>query len=304
MFELSEELISQIMFAMENQGERFVLDSHENKLVSQSSVLKHDDSRYYSLPAWDSVRGFRMMERFVAIQHNSELRRELRAILFSGKGVFRNFKNSLKSFPEVEKKWFAFREKEMSQHIFTWYNMLTDAWGLEKIGDEPEENEDLVHVDFVFREYKKNTDEEDLALAVNSIMVERETNWPGEIGVTLSQLWQSQRSMAEQNLLVSFVAETADGDFAGCISASFCPSYASKTVLLSTFFVLQNYRGLGVGKELLSLCLSYLKTHGIRWVVLSDIVIPDFLIPCLTRFGFASCGGGYIVDLTYEQTGN
>ena len=300
-FELTEELVDQIMFAMENQGEVFVLDSSVGQLVPSASLTERGDSRYYNLPEWDSSNGFRMMERFVSLQKNPTIRHELREVLFSGKGVFRNFKNVLKSFPEAEKKWFAFRESEMNQHIFQWYNMLRDTWGLEKLGDEPEESEDLVHGDFIFREYQKETDEEFLDLAVNSIMAEREAKWPGEIGVALSQIWQRQYVSAEPDTMFSLISETVDGDFAGCISVASCPSYASKTVLMTTFFVLQDYRGLGIGKELLSLTLANLKKRGIQWVILSDIVIPDFFVPCLTRHGFVSTGGGYILNLNEEQ---
>ena len=102
-------------------------------------------------------------------------------------------------------------------------------------------------------------------------------------------------------MVTALISETVDGDFAGCISAAACPSYANKTVLLTTFFVLQDYRGLGIGKELLSLALTNLKKRGIQWVIFSDMVIPDFFVPCLARHGFANIGGGYILNLYEEQ---
>ena len=300
-FELSEELINQIIFAMENQQGSFVLDTVESVLVEYTPEKALDTSHYFKLPEWDSTNGFRMMERFVTLQHNPVLKRELRSVLFSGKGVFRNFKNVLKSFPEVEKQWFLFKDREMKQYIIQWYNTLRESWGLEKLGAEPEEHEDLVHDDFVLRKYQEDKDEEHLVLAANAIMAERESAWPGEIGIALSDLWQRRCSIRKSHDSFSLVAETVDGDFAGCISASPCPSYARKTMLLTTFFVVQTYRGLGIGKELLSMCLSGLQSRGIRWVILADTVIPGFLEPCLIRNGFVSCGGGYIADLIAGQ---
>jgi len=181
-----------------------------------------------------------------------------------------------------------------------WYNLLRDTWGLEKLGEEPEDSEDLIHDDFIFRQYQHNTDEEHLLLASNSIMAEMERDWPGELGVALSELWQNQYIHGEQKSSFSLIVETVDGDFAGCIAACPCPTYARKTMLLTTFFVLQNYRGLGLGKELLSICLSNLKRQGIRWVILSNMIIPSFLVSCLTRFGFVSYGGGYILDFSKQ----
>jgi len=69
-------------------------------------------------------------------------------------------------------------------------------------------------------------------------------------------------------------------------------------MMIRLIFVVQNYRGLGVGKELLSMILTELKNLGVRWGILSDMFIPSFLEPCLTRLGFVNCGGGYIIDLT------
>jgi len=297
-FELSEELINQIMFALENQNNSFVLDSETLKLIDKSTIIFFDNDRYFYLPEWDSIDGFRMMERFVLLQKNTEIKQKLRSILFSGRGVFRNFKNVLKSFPEVEKQWYTFREHEMTQYILEWYNMLRDAWGLEKLGDEPEESEDLVHDDFIFRVYEEKTDKINIENIANLIKAERENEWPGEIGFALSKLWQRQYDLEKSGKSFSLIAETVDGEFVGYISIVFYPEQAQQTVLFTTFFVVQNYRGLGVGKELLSMILTELKNLGVRWGILSDMFIPSFLEPCLTRLGFVNCGGGYIIDLT------
>ena len=39
----------------------------------------------------------------------------------------------------------------MRQEIFDWYNALRESWGLERIGEEPEDTGDLVLEDFRFR---------------------------------------------------------------------------------------------------------------------------------------------------------
>lgn len=92
------------------------------------------------------------------------------------------------------------------------------------------------------------------------------------------------------------MAETIGGDFAGCIEATLYPSYVKETVLLTSFFVLEQYRGLGIGKKLLEQGVLQLQEKGIRWIILADLVIPVFLQTCLTRVGFVSSGGGYILD--------
>ena len=297
MFSLSQEIIHQIMFALEDQNTTYVLDTNSGRLEDLASFLDDElPAGYVELPRWEPANGFRMMERFVAVVRNTTLQRQLRSVLFSGKGVFKNFKTLLKSHPQGEKQWFAFREEEMTRYITQWYTQLREVYGLEQLGEEPEDNEELLQDDFIFREYDATRDEENLILAANSFMSEREAQWPGEIGLALSSLWQEKKAKGDKENFLSLVAETVGGEFAGCLEATLYPSYVKETVLLTSFFVLEQYRGLGIGKTLLEQGVLQLQEKGIRWIILADLVIPVFLQTCLTRIGFVSSGGGYIFD--------
>ena len=149
-FELTDEIRNLIVFAMEDQGNNYLFDSVEQKTVIKSTVEKVDEERFYTIPTWDSIKGFKLMERFISLLRNPLAREELRGVLFAGRGVFRNFKNVLHQYPEVEKLWYSFKEKEMKQIVSNWYNTLLDSWGLERLGEEPEET-DIVYDDVVFR---------------------------------------------------------------------------------------------------------------------------------------------------------
>lgn len=298
MFSLSQEIIHQIMFALEDQNTTYVLDTNSGRLEDIASFLDDElPAGYVELPQWEPANGFRMMERFVAVVRNTALQRQLRSVLFSGKGVFKNFKTLLKSHPQGEKQWFAFREEEMTRYITQWYTQLREVYGLEQLGEEPEDNEELLQDDFIFREYDPTKDEEKLLLAANSFMSEREAQWPGEIGLALSSLWQEKKAKGDKENFLSLVAETVGGEFAGCLEATLYPSYVKETVLLTSFFVLEEYRGLGIGKTLLEQGVLQLQEKGIRWIILADLVIPAFLQNCLARIGFVSSGGGYILDM-------
>lgn len=285
------------MFALEDQNTTYVLELHSGRLEDITSFQDDEiPAGYVELPQWEPANGFRMMERFVAVVRNSALQRQLRSVLFSGKGVFKNFKNLLKSHPQGEKQWFSFREEEMTRYITQWYNQLREVYGLEQLGEEPEDNEELLQDDFILREYDAAKDEEKRILAINNFMSEQEAQWPGELGLVLSSLWQEKKAKGEQNHILSLMAETVGGDFAGCIEATLYPSYVKETVLLTSFFVLEQYRGLGMGKKLLEQAVQQLQKKGIRWIILADLIIPVFLQTCLARVGFVSSGGGYILD--------
>jgi len=123
-FDLTPEITDEIIFAMEDQTGHFLYDSAECRCVSVREESDEDDDRYFAIPVWDSVSGFRMMDRFAAQLRNPVVREELRSALSAGHGVFRNFKNILRGHPEVERLWYQFKERELRRIVFDWYNSL------------------------------------------------------------------------------------------------------------------------------------------------------------------------------------
>jgi GNAT superfamily N-acetyltransferase len=256
-FELTDALIDGILFSMEDQGNDFYVDAREGIVVGGMDFEiggfpeeEEGEERYISLPHWDSSSGYRLMERFAAGLRNPLLRDELTAALNRGKGVFRAFKNILSQHPEAERLWFNFKEREMKKEILDWYNGLREEWGLERIGREPEETDDLVLEDFRFRdvagqdaapagelhrlclEEYRNLESQEAAIPVPERMLQ-ETPWtfPGDL---------------------AFTAETGSGDFAAYISTR-----RDGTILrVSALEVKQEYRGLGIGEALLAYLLD------------------------------------------------
>lgn len=304
-FELTDEIRNFIVFAMEDQGNGYLFDSVDKITVIESSIEdieKIDDERYYKIPTWDSIKGFKLMERFISLLRNPLAREELRGVLLSGKGVFRNFKNVLHQYPEVEKLWFSFKEKEMKKIVSSWYNTLLDSWGLENLGAEPEEMSEAVYDDFVFRvayenEENQEKDSEILFSASESFVLEFENQHSVEIGITLAELWKSQFSSFEPETEYSIISETVEGDFAGtCISFSYA-NMASHTAVISALFVEPSFRGLGIGKELVNQCINGLKNRGIKWVIVPGVLISSFVVEMLLSCGFSQLGTGFVLSL-------
>ncbi|MDR2101387.1 MAG: GNAT family N-acetyltransferase [Treponema sp.] len=249
-FELTEALMDDILFSMEDQGDDFFVDTQEGIVTGMTDFEFEQDpgegpkeggsnDRYISLPQWDSSDGYRLMERFAAGFRNPLLRDELTAALNRGKGVFRAFKNILSQHPEAEKVWFVFKEREMKKEILDWYNALREEWGLERIGREPEETDDLVLEDFRFRKAL----EQDAAPAgeLHRLCLEEEKeSFPGG-----SRIHEVPRIFPED---LTLIAETGGGDFVAYISASQDESVLRITALE----VKREYRGLGIGEALLS----------------------------------------------------
>jgi len=268
-FELTEALLDDILFSMEDQDGDFYIDCREGVVVNGDDYRDEFDSdsedRFIGLPEWDSSSGFRLMERFAAAFRNPVIRNELCVALNRGKGVFRAFKNVLSLRPEAEKLWFSFKEREMKREVIRWYNGLREEWGLKKIGFEPEETFDLILEDFRFRELK----DEDRAAATELHMM---------------CLGSTSVDFPKDGIEDSFalVAETGNDEFAGYISAV----RRESDLLIRALEVKPEYRGLGIGKALLGRLLEKYKTGDTARILIDLPADSEGFSRVLVREGF------------------
>jgi GNAT superfamily N-acetyltransferase len=276
-FELSPALIDEILFFMEDQNGEFFVDTQEGIVISADDEEFDDDAddgRYISLPEWDSSEGFRMMEHFTATLRNALVREELSAALDRGRGVFRAFKNTLARYPETEKLWYAYKEREMKREVISWYNALRESWGLELIGEEPEDIAGLALEDFYFREGSA----EDMPQAEKL-----HQSCVGEYGGArvLSGMGEWVFPGA-----ISFVAQTAGGEFAAYASAERMSDALLRICALETE---PEYRGLGLGKTLIARLLEQADRLNIRDVIIDLPAGQDFFSRALLRESFKPC---------------
>jgi ribosomal protein S18 acetylase RimI-like enzyme len=247
-FELTEALIDDILFSMEDQEGEFFIDTEKSVIGNTDEFdipIQPDEDHYLPIPDWDSSDGFRLMERFAAQLRSPIVRGELSAALNRGKGVFRAFKDILGRHPETERHWFAYKEREMKKEIIKWYNALREEWGLERIGGEPEETGDLILEDFRFRP----SVEKDRAAAVK-----------------LHDLCRSEAAnmaetpAADENFPgdLAFTAETVGGEFAGCVWGI----RRGTSLHIAALEVKPEYRGLGIGETLISRFLEQIDQGG------------------------------------------
>jgi len=294
-FELTDALVDELVFAMEDQEHDFVLDVVRGIVVDRGEdefsgfddeemdESPNTEGRYVEVPAWRSADGFRLMERFSASLRNPIVREELTSALDRGRGVFRAFKDTLTNRPEVEKLWFAFKTREMRREVLDWYNALREEWGLERLGEEPEETEDLVLEDFRFRPAVDADGEKAFELhALSAAKDRRSVSGFGPLTGTGR---------------FSFVAETAREDFAGFILAS----ENDAGVFVEALDVQPDYRGLGVGEALLDRLLKHVDTGTARTLSFKLPITADAFSRVLLRQGFRVAETRYVLDLAYRR---
>ena len=281
-YELTHELIDQIIFGMENQAERVLFDSERGELVPEKELERPiDRDRYIELPEWNSLHGYQLMERFVHTLRNPIVRESLRDALSRGKGVFRNFKNVLRERSDIERLWFSFKEREMKAVVIDWYNELRELKGFEKMNFEPKdeaEADELVLTDFEI----KPTDTTDPDI----IEQLRELDWRGfqEAYVHLpadytEHLFRHARegyTLSDRDSTFVLHAENPAGELAGFIWGVDEPadseSYAFDIYsTIKQLYISRAYRGLGLSKVLLH---EYLKKANERIVKRVFISLP------------------------------
>lgn len=296
-FTLTEELTDSIISAMENQDSVFVVDAAAGQLVNiNENHLIIDEDNYYSLPEWKPADGFSIREDFVNQLHAPLAHDELQNVLHSGRGVFKNFRIVLKNYPDIDKRWHLFKHRIMSVRINDWYNSLREIWGLEKLDQLLDSDDALVHDDFSFNEYNSSEDKKTILLNITASTCDDE-KLPSEINSAIYKLWRNQFENDTAANQVGYVCYSLSDDFAGCITASQTILKQEQTMIVTSLFVPEQYRGLGIGTELISMCITKIRSLGQRWVLLPSTIAPEILQPLLVRTGFEKISSGYLLHL-------
>lgn len=306
-FELTKSLIDDIIFSMEDQNGDFAFDAKNACVISLDSMLRSeideldDNESLYSLPEWNSDDGFKLMEDFEESVRIPKIKMELHQALSNGRGVFRNFKNVLKQYPHIEKRFQAYKESKMRSVVVEWYNSLRESWGLEKLSQDIEDYTELIQEDFEFQTYNHQKDDDCIITEAKKIADEIKADFNGEEGFAIAHYWLRKFDFEEASDIGGIVCRTTSDEFAGCLLFTDCKSFAKNVVALTAVFVNQNYRGIGITRELFSRSLSLLKKRGIQQFIIVDSALPDFLEPLIARCGFEKRGSVYIAELADKK---
>jgi ribosomal protein S18 acetylase RimI-like enzyme len=155
-FELSRDVIGDVIFAMEDQDGAWSVDLGNGSLISRDQACGDGEvdastlPESIAIPEWTPRDGFKLMESFAADVRLPSVRKTLHDALGRGRGVFKAFKECLTEYPDLEK---AFREKKaaiMGLRIREWYDDIRVTNGLERLGEAPEDSSDLIQGDLGF----------------------------------------------------------------------------------------------------------------------------------------------------------
>ena len=142
---LSEQVLSEIIYGMENQDVNYMLDIRTGTLYnpenSEGASSSGDD--LVSLPDWTSSDGYEVMVAFTNACRDRKLQERLSTELNSRqKGVFRRFRDVLAEDKDNLNQWYDFKDRRMKSYIRSWYRNFFSRRldGLEE-GDDAAEGE-------------------------------------------------------------------------------------------------------------------------------------------------------------------
>jgi ribosomal protein S18 acetylase RimI-like enzyme len=160
----------------------------------------------------------------------------------------------------------------MKRVVISWYNGLRESWGMELIGEEPEDIVNLVLEDFRFRE--GTSADSAAAEKLHCLCVGEEDQGSG-IGDRGIERWLFPGEMC-------FVAETAGGEFAGYINAD----GSDACLRVCAVEVQPEYRGLGLGKTLTGLLLEKADSRKISQITIDLPAGMEYFARALLREDF------------------
>lgn len=137
---LSEQVLSEIIFGMENQETEYYLDLSTGTLYNRETdeISERSAENLTELPPWTSADGYQLMVAFTNACRDRKLKERLSEVLNSRqKGVFRRFRDILGEDEDVLNQWYDFKDRRMKSYIRSWFRtrLSKDSDGLEE-GDD------------------------------------------------------------------------------------------------------------------------------------------------------------------------
>jgi GNAT superfamily N-acetyltransferase len=277
--EVTEEILERVVYGMENQKDLLFLDPSDGVL----HPVADDNGTFIPLPPWGPTEGYRLMDGFTGTLPDTMFRERLLAILHSGTGVFRHFKDALKERSELEGLWRRYKRREMRKTALSWLNRWSVALALEALGPEPEDWDDLPLEDFSIRAAADS----DMGLVRNWDHIAESEAFPELTAGERNAVKSRDRGGLEIESADVIVAESASGEPVGFSWAIVQGETNHLEGRLMQVFVVPEFRGLGIGRRLATCSLEMAEKMGAVTLNVKSGASGKRLEPFLEQSGFS-----------------
>jgi ribosomal protein S18 acetylase RimI-like enzyme len=300
MFDLDDAICDEIIFAMENQEIDFMI-SFETGAIA---VFNEDapDNGFDSLeqgddllapPQWTSANGYALMESFSAGVADPVVRSALFLALGRGRGVFKAFKKTLEAHEGIERRWLEYKRASMAKFIAAWYDEARVARGLERLGPEPDDSDDLLLDDFSFR-IAGSEAWQDCQELFRRGLDEALSTYPEPLVEYEYTAIQREIEEGGKEGLVLVIAEALGGAIAGIAAARKVFVADSSFGKLVYLYVAPEQRRLGLGRRLAEAGRERLAKEGIPRFIVDMAFVPEGFGRSMKAFGYEAFGTRYM----------
>jgi ribosomal protein S18 acetylase RimI-like enzyme len=284
-FELNEKAVEQIVFAMEDQERASMVDLESGEVLPAAGLA---GEAFAKPPVWSSREGFKLMEEFLSSVRQPSARRELSAALSRGRGVFKAFKAALAEHEELERAFRDFKIRAMRRTIAMWYDDLREARGLERLGPEPEDTDELLATDLDILIQDLETARGLLMPFVAYAEEESIENLPGPIAAY--EIAKLRADIAAASGAICAIADDGEGGALG-VALGFRTVIGERGFGRIVFLMVKReFRRMGLGTALLGALTKAFEAEGIHLVMLDSALLPPELGMSLAALGFVSYG--------------
>lgn len=300
MFYLDDAICDEIIFAMENQDIDFMVSAETGAIVvlNEDSIENGFDSLeqgedLLDPPTWTSAKGFTLMETFAAGTANPEAKSALFMALNRGRGVFKAFKKTLEAYEDIERRWFEYKRAAMLKCISEWYDEARLSRGLERLGPEPDDSDDILLDDFSFRIAGREawTDCQEL---FHRGLDEALSSYPEPLVEYEYSAIERELSEGGKEGLVLVIAEAVGGAMAGIAVARKVFVADSSFGKLVYLYVAPEHRRLGLGRLLAESGREALAKEGIPRFIVDMAFVPEGFGTSMKSFGYEAFGTRYM----------
>lgn len=312
-FPLTDEIIDQIVFAMEDQRDKFLVDRFTGELVGEEETPEEEaveaelaepaaldgarEERYVPIPDWSPADGFQLMERFVLKLRNPIFAGKLREALASGQGVFRKFKDILRQHHEIERLWFNFKDREMRRVVEQWYEEERELAGLERRAAGEEPPAELVASDFAIQRGEARHLEP-------AVKLDRKAFAEELPAADYASARQALPPLLDRRSLF-LAAELPQGEFAGFAwavpEASGPEASRPEALRLVQLAVRKHFRGLGLAAQLLRRLIQEARESGCGRIIVPLRGSTLTLAPLFEGLGFSPQAVELGFDLAWPE---
>jgi GNAT superfamily N-acetyltransferase len=289
LFELTDKAIEQIVFAMEDQERESVVDLESGEILPAEG---RKGEGYAKPPLWSSREGFKLMEDFLASVRQPSARSSLSAALGRGRGVFKAFKAVLAERPELERAFRDFKMRAMRRTIAVWYDDAREARGLERLGPEPDDIEELVQSDLDIGIIGLSTARKFLEPLLNESEEECIETLPAPL--VAFEIGRIRAEMEAEEGALCAVAYDGEGGALGA-ALGFRTIVGDRGFGRIVFLMVKSeFRRMGLGRTLVESLTKAFAKEGMPLVALNSSLLPPEFGSGLENLGYRPYGLGLV----------